>query len=193
MSMSLRTRVLVAVFVALAVAVVGTGVAVVRHVLNQSVDPRALASQSTSRLDTLDPSIPGLTADGGDRTTVVTCGGYTCVSASRMFTPGPGATAASVAAAVETWATQSGLGHKDRAAPTQVSCGFLAYAPTTLLTCDMATYDVPGQTGQSVHLYALVAAGPGAGGQAGTFSVSALDQRVVTTVYLQVLTSASRS
>jgi len=193
MSMSMRTRVLVAVFVAVAIAVVGTGVAVVRHVLNQSVDPQALASASASRLDTLDPSIPGLTADGRDRTAGVSCGQLVCASASRMFTPRPRTTAGAAVDAVDLWATQSGLGSKNRSAPTQVSCGFLAYAPTTLLTCDMATYDVPGQSGQVVHLYVLVASGPGAGGQAGTFSVSALDQRVVTTVYLQVLTSASRS
>jgi len=193
MSMSWRTRVIVAVFVALAVGVVGTGVVVVRRALNQSVDPQALAAASTARLDALAPSIPGLKAQGPDTAAVVDCGQLICAEAARMFTPAPRTTAAALAAAVDVWATQSGLGNKNRAGQTEVSCGSLGYAPTTVLTCDVATYDVPGQSGQHVHLYAQIAPGPGAGGQPGTFPIAALGRRVVTAVYLQVLSSAASS
>jgi hypothetical protein len=193
MSMSWRTRALVAVFVALAVGVVGIGVVVVRRTLNQAVDPAALALVSTSRLDALDPSLPGLTVDGADTAGVVVCEPAICASAARLFIPDPHTTAADVTAATDAWAAQSGLGSKGRAPATEVSCGFLGYAPTTASVCDVATYDVPGQTGEQVHVYARLAPGPGAGGRPGAFPVAAVGQRVVTAVYLQVLTSAPRS
>jgi hypothetical protein len=193
MSMSWRTRALVAVFVALAVGVVGIGVVVVRRTLNQAVDPQALALVSTSRLDALDPSLPGLTVDGTDTAGVVDCEPVICASAARLFIPDAHTTAADVTAATDAWAAQSGLGSKGRAPATEVGCGFLGYAPTTTLVCDVATYDVPGQTGEQVHVYARLAPGPGAGGGPGAFPVAAVGRRVVTAVYLQVLTSAPRS
>jgi len=193
MSMSWLARAVVALFVALAVGVVGTGVVVVRRALNHSVDPQALAQVSAARLDTLDPSLPGLTAGTADTVGVVDCAPLVCASAARRFAPAARTTAADVTAAADAWASQAGLGTKGRATATQVGCGHLGYAPTTDLTCDLATYDVPGQAGEQVHVYALLTPGPGAGSGPGAFGVAALGQRVVTAVYVQVLTSAPAS
>ena len=193
MSMSWRARAVVALFVALAVAVVGTGVVIVRRALDHSVDPQALAAISAARLDTLDPSFPELTAVGLDTVGVVDCAQLICASAARRFTPPAHTTAASVTAAADAWASLAGLGTKGRAAATEVGCGHLGYAPSTDLTCDVATYDVPGQAGEHVHVYVELTPGPGAGTEPGAFAVAAIRQRVVTTVYVQVLTSASRT
>lgn len=192
MSMSWRARAVVALFVALAVGVVGTGVVIVRRALDHSVDPQALASVSAARLDALDPSFPELTAVGVDTVGVVSCE-QICASAARRFTPPAHTTAASVTAAADAWASQAGLGTKGRAAATEVGCGHLSYAPSPDLTCDVATYDVPGQAGEQVHVYIELTPGPGAGTEPGAFAVAAIGQRVVTTVYVQVLTSASRT
>ena len=186
-SMSWWTRAWVALFVALAVGVVGTGVVIVRRALDHPVDPLALQQVSTSRLDALDPSFPGLTANGPDTSAMVGCEHVICASAARAFTPAAHTTAASVIATAAAWASLSGLGSKGQTVPTRVGCGALSYAPTTARACDLASYGVPGQIGEQVHVYAELAAGPGAGSSPGDYPVTDVGKRIVTAVYIQVL------
>jgi hypothetical protein len=59
--------------------------------------------------------------------------------------------------------------------------------------CVLASYDVPGETGQQVEVFVALAPGPGAGSSPGAFSVADIGRRLVTTVYVQVLTSVPYS
>jgi hypothetical protein len=188
-SMTWWTRAWVALFVAIAIGVVGGGVVIARRALDHSVDPKALLEVSTTRLAALDPSFPGMTAEPPDSSAIVDCEASLCASASRLFSVVPHTTAAAVMAAADAFARQWGLGTKGQAPATDIGCGGLSYAPTKASVCDLASYEVPGQTGQQVHVYAELAPGPGAGRQPGAYPVAAIGQVVVTDVYVQVITS----
>lgn len=190
-SMSWWTRMWVALFVALAVGMVASGVVLVRRTLDHTLDPQALQQLSTSRLNALDPALPGMTATGGDTTSAVSCEQGPCASAARVFVPATRTTAASVLATATAWASGSGLGSLSQAASARVGCG-LAYAPIKALSCELATYDVPGQTGEQVNVFAVLTAGTGAGSSPGDYPRIAMDPRVVTAVYVQVLSVSPR-
>ena len=189
--MSWVKRLAIAVFVVAAISLVMSGVLVIRHVLDHSVDPATLRAGSATRLTTLDPVISGLTKQGTDTVAMVDCEQQYCASAARAYLPAPGLTAAALVAAADSWASGAGLGSPAGDLERQIGCGTLAYAPLRAADlCDLGGYDVPGQTGQQVHVYAqLKLKGKPAGPAPGAYPLSTMGTATVLSVYVQVITS----
>jgi hypothetical protein len=192
--MSWWTRSWVTLGVLIAIGVTAAGILVVRHVLEHPVDPKAAQQRVADRLVALDPALPGFTTSGRDVTATVSCvGGASCVSASRQFRPDGKATEASLRDTADTWATGFGLGSQPATDSDTVECGTSSTAPAAGVLCDLATYQVPGDDGQHVHVYAQLtpdAKTPAIGG-VGTFTRSQLAKLAVTSVYVQVLGTVS--
>lgn len=188
--MSWVKRLAIAVFVVAAITLVASGVLVIRHVLDHSVDPATLRASSANRLTTLDPVISGLTKQGADTVAMVDCEQQYCASAARAYLPAAGLTAAALVAAADSWASTSGLGSPVGDLERQIGCGGLAYAPVRADLCDLGGYDVPGQTGQQVHVYAqLQLKGKTARPAPGAYPLSTMGTATVLSVYVQVITS----
>ena len=189
--MSWVKRLAIAVFVVAAITLVVSGVLVIRHVLDHSVDPATLRASSATRLTTLDPVISGLIRQGTDTLAMVDCEQQYCASAARTYLPAGGMTTAALVSAADAWASTSGLGSPVGDLERQIGCGTLAYAPVRAADlCDLGGYDVPGQTGQQVHVYArLQLKGKTTGPVAGAYPLSTLGLARVLSVGVQVITS----
>jgi hypothetical protein len=183
------TRTWVTLLVLVALAVVGTGVVIVRHVLTRSLGSAALLQESDARLATLAPALPGLAVQGSDQVTVIACAERVCASAARRYLPTAHTTVAEVLAASKAWAGEWGLGNKGRPAVTPIVCGRLSLAPANNQLCDLTSYEVPGQTGQQVRVYAELAPGPGPGRVPGSYLAADVGRAGVISVYVQVVTS----
>lgn len=175
--------------VLVAIGVTGSGILLVRHLLDHSVDPQALMQSSTHRLAALDPLLAGFDVSGADRTASVACGqGTSCASASRHFRPTSHTAAAALIEAADAWASVTGLGSSPDAGTRPIVCTSLSGAPVRGLLCDVRTYAVPGVPEQQVHVYAQLSAN-GKTLSRGVFSSAQVVSYAVGSVYVQVLTS----
>jgi hypothetical protein len=192
--MSWWTRSWVTLGVLVAMGLTAAGILVVRHVLDHPADPRAAQQRVADRLTSLDPALPGFTASGNDVTATVSCAAAaSCVSASREFRPAGKATEADLRDTVDAWASGFGLGSRPAADSDPVECGTSSAAPTAVVLCDLATYQVPGDESQHVHVFAQLTPDPKAPsvGGIGTFTRGQLAKLAVISVYVQVLGTVS--